>query len=1107
MKKILFLIIAVTICALCFVACTPEEGGNGNGGNGNNGGETSSVVSTEPSIKLPQDVVELYVGQTAKVTPSVNNVEGNIYWQTTDGYIASVDKDGLITAKHVGTATISVFSINASANLTVNVVEPKQNSSISFTTDSVSVDYYGNYKLTPVIVDCDGPFSWTSSDESVVKVDNEGNLTPVKIGQADVQVNGNGKGARIRVNVVSGEYLPTIEYDKKELNVLEGGTLAVKTTVRYNGKEVTGYTATYDIYDEAIASVDTNGVITGKKGGSTTMTVNVNYRGYNFPTETFTLNVKDDIDLRAGDSDVTLFTRDNAAQGCYSEKQLSVEVYEGGVKVNNASLTYTSADEAVATVSSSGKVKAVAKGETIINVTYVSTDGVTAIARINVSVERTVVKLDPVTVQIGSSDGSITGLTYLPLPAGVEGTVTAISADNGATTITLTNAGVVSVREMLNAFKANAKRYVEKGGLALYSDNGISYELTVDLATLVITDIEGLNKMSEYGLAHLTAHYGYYILDADIDGGDCPKALSGWCGGNSFTTNGFRGVFDGRGHTIKNITIGTNLFSGVGEDAVVKNFAFINPIQTTQSVYCFISELQGAYLENVYLELPTVSMINYVGSTSHIKNVIFKSTGGTGNVRMCQNLTDNSDVTDTIYIAEGFDASAPFGYGSNILRGCHVYASTADLIYDLMGNDYMAEWDGSFVYTNARVEYNGNKMFGVEMNVVYPNEVYANSSITIEAVAATFSLKASIAGVTINETTGELTVGDVAPDTVITVVVSSALDETLQEEVTVLVVLKPIDLTANGLYDIELGTAISISDVTGNVISVKTTAGDKTALSTANVITAAELNAAAGVDWSENLAITLYTANAAYSVNAAFITKIIRSYADLPATAATVTGYYVLGNDITFNNDTAYNMCGWGGDSSTGFRGVFDGRGHYLKNLLTAKGGMFYHLGGGGVVKNVAFIEPRFADNTEMNFVIASENHTGQLKDVYVYSTNAFLVAACDKGYFTGCVFNLTRADGYAFMSYASLPVGAYKGVVALTSKLERYSWNAPDNTRVNCYQYTTVSALKAALKAGNFPFETYFNATYWSYDFETGTITWLGSLPAGVALTDVSAS
>ena len=95
------------------------------GGGGSGGGGSSTVGVTGISLNKPS--TSLVVGGTETLTPTItpaNATNKTVYWSSTDVSIATVSSSGTVTGVSVGTATITVATVNgnktADSTVTVN---------------------------------------------------------------------------------------------------------------------------------------------------------------------------------------------------------------------------------------------------------------------------------------------------------------------------------------------------------------------------------------------------------------------------------------------------------------------------------------------------------------------------------------------------------------------------------------------------------------------------------------------------------------------------------------------------------------------------------------------------------------------------------------------------------------------------------------------------------------------------------------------------------------------------------------------------------------------------------------------------------------------------
>ena len=151
-----------------------------------------SVVAVT-GVKLSAIGIELPVGGSkrlsATITPS-NATNKAVTWSSDNTSVAAVNASGLITAKGEGTATVTVRTddggYTATCKITVVPVTAPEKVEISVSADSLK------YKETTKVNVSELPVGYTvqysSSDESIAKVDSNGNIKAVGKGTATITV-------------------------------------------------------------------------------------------------------------------------------------------------------------------------------------------------------------------------------------------------------------------------------------------------------------------------------------------------------------------------------------------------------------------------------------------------------------------------------------------------------------------------------------------------------------------------------------------------------------------------------------------------------------------------------------------------------------------------------------------------------------------------------------------------------------------------------------------------------------------------------------------------------------------------------------------------------
>ena len=235
------------------------------------------VVTVETpieSITLDKTELEMVKGDTEILTVTINPEtakEVKVTWSSSDEKIATVDETGKVTAVGAGEATITAKAGGKEATCKVTVKVPVE--SITLDKTSLTLKEGATAVLVATVKPDDATdktVTWSSSDETIATVDNNGKVTGIKEGEATVTAKAGDKTATCKVTV--SNYVFTI--DPTEVTVSGNGD-AISVTVTCSGEyhlgEMSTWISEYDIVkDTHIFSIKFN-------PGTTTRTGEVNF--------------------------------------------------------------------------------------------------------------------------------------------------------------------------------------------------------------------------------------------------------------------------------------------------------------------------------------------------------------------------------------------------------------------------------------------------------------------------------------------------------------------------------------------------------------------------------------------------------------------------------------------------------------------------------------------------------------------------------------------------------------------------------------------------------------------------------------------------------------
>lgn len=212
---------------------------------------------------------------------------------------------------------------------------------------------------------------YVSSDPTVVMVDDFGNLAALKAGTAEVALSSQ-DGTLTASKTIEVVVTPTDITTTDTLTLTTGEAAALETAVA--PEDATHVAITYTSSDDAIATVSDAGEVTAVAAGEADITAAVDGTELAAVCQVTVLPAIESVELN--DTALTLQPEETA--------QLTYTVAPEEALADN--VTYTSSDEAVATVDAEGNVTAVADGTATITV---EVNGVTAECEVTVSTKAT----------------------------------------------------------------------------------------------------------------------------------------------------------------------------------------------------------------------------------------------------------------------------------------------------------------------------------------------------------------------------------------------------------------------------------------------------------------------------------------------------------------------------------------------------------------------------------------------------------------------------------------------------------------------------------------------------------------------------------------------
>ena len=338
--------------------------------------ENQNEVEKVSRLYFDNERLDIEVGTSynlsLKYEPN-NAVLDTITWFSSNSNVVNVNQYGVITARSIGTSTITAKNANGiSASINITVKEKYINvSAVSLNKSEINLNEGETEKLVVSINPVNASnknIIWKSSNEQIASVSEDGLVVAKKKGSAVISViTSNNLTASTKVNVSSITVDPPVNNDipvssislNKTSEVLRiGETSTLIATI--NPSNATNKTLKWSSSNNNVATVN-NGVVQAINSGNATIIVSSS----NGKTASYQLTVQ-------GIRVESVSLNKSSVEGLvYDKEQLTASVYPSNA--TNKGITWTTSDPNIVKVSSTGQIELVGRGTATI--TARSVDG------------------------------------------------------------------------------------------------------------------------------------------------------------------------------------------------------------------------------------------------------------------------------------------------------------------------------------------------------------------------------------------------------------------------------------------------------------------------------------------------------------------------------------------------------------------------------------------------------------------------------------------------------------------------------------------------------------------------------------------------------------
>ena len=451
---------------------------------------------------------------------------------------------------------------------------------------------------------------WSSSNEAVAVVDNDGAVSTVGVGDCVITAKAGNSSASCKISVSMGDYLPELKVlhlSEDELAMRVGDEYEPEIKVLFN-KVYYDCEIGFSASDNSVVEY-ANGKITAKAEGETTATVTGEWLDFssNRLNKEIKITVKKDAEY-----DNSIVIDGEEISSSIAEISVTPE-WQGKNYPNEAEISssvtldgttyaceFSASDDTLLALEklADGKVRITANGigNAVLTAKYVHTDGKVYETKIPVEV------YCPTEVYSGQLD-------FCPSEA-ID--VAAIFGTQYAKILSASQGG----KELKTEFN-----YIE--GVSVAGDDTESMTILTSVGGFVFEDVfaydmeldkDNIVEVLQLGKGNLKKD-GYYILNSDITEtiDFTSQGKSVYNANNPQSDTYFCGTFDGRGHTLRAKVAGQGIFGGFYDGTIVKNTKFI--IEFSDKVEsCGLAGSEGTFnlsAGSVILSNLNVETVNY----------------------------------------------------------------------------------------------------------------------------------------------------------------------------------------------------------------------------------------------------------------------------------------------------------------------------------------------------------------------------------------------------------------------------------------------------------------------------------------------------------------
>jgi serine/threonine protein kinase/alpha-tubulin suppressor-like RCC1 family protein/uncharacterized protein YjdB len=243
----------------------------------------TATITPVAAVELSPWPSAIQLGDSAVLSAAPKDTRGNTLsgraakWTSSDPTVATVSPGGAVHPRREGTTVISATIEGKNATARITVIQPVV-AAVAVTPSALSLQVGGRAQLTVAARDARGnalrgrPVTWTSSDRTLATVSLDGTVAALRPGLAIITARIEAERAAAAVTVTAIP-VASVSVTPATLTVAVGKTSQLAATPRdTRNAAMADREVRWSSSNAAVATVSSNGTVTGVSGGTATIT-------------------------------------------------------------------------------------------------------------------------------------------------------------------------------------------------------------------------------------------------------------------------------------------------------------------------------------------------------------------------------------------------------------------------------------------------------------------------------------------------------------------------------------------------------------------------------------------------------------------------------------------------------------------------------------------------------------------------------------------------------------------------------------------------------------------------------------------------------------------